>query len=123
MPFKPGNDPNRYQAVGLGEWRKEVSDQIRTHIPECIEFILTTIRNEKAHPKLRLTAVQELMNRGLGKPVDTTMIISLDPAEDTRDVQTLTDSQLESLVHTLSNKHEKELSIDGEYTEVSNDGG
>ena len=122
MPFKPGYDENRYnQGFGVMAFHKKVSAHLREHSLEAVDLMIETMRNEKAPLKLRLVASKEILDRGIGKPIDTQVQLQIGAQDNGKDVKQMTDAELEAIARSLSSPPphtaEKEIS-DAEVVEV-----
>ena len=66
--------------------------------------------DDNAHPKLRLTAAIEILNRGIGKPVDVSVIATLDVGA-TQDITKLSNAELTAMINKYQDsgtiEHEK----------------
>ena len=121
MTFKKGEDPNRYSNhSGVMEFHKEVASRIRGRCMSVVEFMFDTVENEEAPLKLRLKAAKECLDRGLGRPIDCTVLVSMD--QDTmKPVDQMTDAELFKLAATLTPTHQnsdESVIIDAEFTET-----
>lgn len=119
MPFKKGEDPNRYTASqGVMEYHAEVAKLIRGRCLSVVDFIFDTVEDESAPLKLRLRAAKECLDRGLGRPIDTTVLVAMDN-DTSKPVDQMTDAELERLARSLSPTHtrdDKTEVIDAEFT-------
>jgi hypothetical protein len=83
-----------------------------------VDFIFDTVEDESAPLKLRLRAAKECLDRGLGRPIDTTVLLTMDN-DNTKPVEQMTDEQLfklaSSLAPTPTNDDETTI-IDGEFS-------
>ena len=105
MTFKKGEDPNRYSNQhGMMDFHKEVATLIRGRCLSVVDFMFDTVENEDAPLKLRLRAAKECLDRGLGRPIDCTVLVAMD--QDTmKPVDQMTDEQLFKLASTLTPTH------------------
>jgi len=112
--FKPGHDARRYikPNTGTTEFYAKMGQLFRDHCPEALDYALDVMRNPESHPKLRWAACVEILNRGAGKPVDRTVITSIDQGT-TIDPANMTDQELMKLIETTA----KSNVIEGEFTE------
>ena len=119
MTFKTGEDPNRYcHSNGVMDFHKEVASLIRGRCLSVVDFMFDTVENEDAPLKLRLRAAKECLDRGLGRPIDTTVLLTMD-ADNSKPVDQMTDEELFKLASTLTPTHPrgKETDIiDAEFT-------
>lgn len=118
MTFKKGDDPNRYTNVGVMAFHAEVSQGIRDRMPSVVDFIFNTIADESAPLKLRLRAAKEALDRGLGRPIDTTVLIAMDN-DTTKPVDQMSDDELFKLASSLAptpTRGAKSEIIDAEFT-------
>ena len=97
--FKKGHDARRYVPTntGLMDFHAKFSELLRAYSLDAVNLIVNTMNDEAAHPKLRLTAAIEILNRGLGKPVDVTVIATLD-AGATQDISKLSNAELTKII-------------------------
>ena len=123
MPFKKGNDPNRYvpQNVGLTAFYAELGDMLREHSKDAVLFMVNTMNDEKAHPKLRQAAAKEILDRGIGKPVDVTIVRTVSESGQGKDVSKMSDAELEQMIQSIDplphRNGPKEKPIEGETIE------
>ena len=75
--FQPGNKA----AVGRGRRWADHMAHARKYAPECIEYLVSVVRDESARRADRINAAAELLDRGLGRPVQGHVIQST-PSED-----------------------------------------
>ena len=115
--FKKGYDARRYVPVnnGLVEYHSKLSELLRGQSLEVITFLINTMNDEKASLKLRMAAGVEILNRGLGRPVDITVIASLDNSS-TQDATKLDTKQLEAIISKLD---DKPVVIDAEFKDIN----
>ena len=115
--FKTGYDARRFVPVnsGLVEYYSKLGDLHRLQSLDAANFVYNTMNNEKASLKLRVVCAQEIMNRAAGKPVDRSVIITLDQGSD-QDVSKLDTKQLEAIIAKLD---DKPVAIEGEFKEVN----
>jgi hypothetical protein len=68
--FQPGvsGNPSGRPATKSIELKKLLED----HIPSAAELLLKFVNDKKLHPKIRLEAMKELFDRGIGRPHQTT---------------------------------------------------
>jgi hypothetical protein len=113
--FKVGYDAKRFVPVnnGLVEYHTRLGELLREQSLDAVSFLVNTMNNEKAALKLRVTASQEILNRGLGKSVDIVVHQGLDNG-DTIDPTTLDTAELERIISKLD---DKEGIIEGDFTE------
>ena len=118
MPFKPGYDENRFtQGNGVMAFHKKVSEHLRDHSLEAIDLMIDTMRNEKAPLKLRLVASKEILDRGMGKPIDCQVQLQIGAQDSGKDVKQMTDAELEAIARSLTQQAEQDV-IEGEVVEV-----
>lgn len=117
--FKPGYDARRFVPTnnGLMEYHNKLAELMRHKSLEAVDFIYSTMKNDKAALKLRLQAANDILNRGLGKPVDRTVIATLDAGTAQADPSKLSDEDLLNLVSKAVDKHSI---IDGEFQAIEN---
>lgn len=103
--FKKGYDARRYVPVnsGLVEYYAKLGDLHRLQSLDAANFVFNTMNNEKAALKLRIVCAQEIMNRAAGKPVDRSVIVTLEAGSDT-DPTKLDTKQLEAIISKLNDK-------------------
>ena len=116
MPFKAGYDARRYVPTnnGLVAFHTELSSLLRDQSLEAVSFLVNTMNNDKAALKLRVTAATQILDRGLGKPVDRSVIATMD-AGSTVDVTKLDTKQLEAIISKLD---DNPVVIAAEFKEV-----
>ena len=109
MTFKKGHDPRRYipQNAGLVEYHKKVKAMLRDQSLEAVDFMLETMRNDKAALKLRMVAAKEILDRGLGRPMDS-LHVETSGSDDSKVVNELSEGQLLSII----NQATKGITID-----------
>lgn len=120
--FKVGFDARRHVPTNTGVWdfRQKLAGLLREQSLQAFNYLVETLNNEKAHPKLRKECAVEILNRGLGAPVNQILIEQVDKGSDQDiDVTELTTAELELLLRkyqdeelevkainiTLPNKH------------------
>lgn len=115
--FKKGYDARRYVPVneGLVVFHDKLGSLLRERSLDAVTFLLETMNNEKASLKLRLVAANTILDRGLGKPVDRSVIAVMD-AGTNQDPTKLDTKQLEAIITKLD---DKALIIDAEFKEVN----
>ena len=119
MTFKPGFDPNRYNPrdQGITLFHKQMGELIRAHCLDAVDYVVSTMNNDKCSDKLRMVAATEVLNRGLGRPIDTQVMVSIGN-DNTKDVSTMSDDELATLARSLARPIDQDNEvIDGEYTE------
>ena len=116
MTFKKGFDAKRYVPVnqGLMAFHTELSSLLRDQSLGAVNFLINTMNDEKASLKLRMVAAIQVLDRGLGRPVDRSVITTLE-AGSTLEASKIDTKQLESIIAKLDDKPGV---IDGEYVEV-----
>lgn len=102
MTFKKGHDINRFvpKNKGLTEFHNQLGKYLRDRSLDAVEFLLDTMNNEKASLKLRVVAAVQILDRGIGKPVDRSIVATMD-ATTTQDVSKLDTKQLEAIIANL----------------------
>jgi len=117
MPFKKGHDINRYipRNQGLTEFHNKLGQYLRERSLEAVTFLFDTMHNEKASTKVRVACAIQVLDRGLGRSVDRSVIVSLD-ATTSQDPTKLDTQQLEAIISKLD---DKPLIIDAEFKEVN----
>lgn len=113
--FKKGFDPRRFKAhnYGVTEFYAKVGEIMRGEALDSLKYLIDTRDDKQAHPKLRQAAAIEILNRGFGKPVDRTVITTLDQGG-AIDLDTLTDDEL---IKMIGQNTGKSNIIEGEFTE------
>lgn len=98
--FQKGYDAKRFIPTnkGLTEFHLKLGELLRSHSLAAINFILNTMKDEDADPKLRLIAAIEILNRGLGKPVDVSVIATLN-ASKAQDITELSNAELTEIIN------------------------
>ena len=123
MPFKKGDDPNRYvrKNEGLMAFHAELGEMLREHSREAVLFMVKTMNDETAALKLRQTAAKEILDRGLGKPVDVTIVRTVNDTGQGKDVAKMSDAELEQMIQSIDpiphRNSPKEKPIEGETIE------
>jgi hypothetical protein len=123
MPFKKGDDPNRYvrKNEGLVAFHAELGEMLRKHSRDAVLFMVDTMNDEKANLKLRQTAAKEILDRGLGKPVDVTIVRTVSETGKGTDVAKMSDAELEQMIQAIDpiphRNGPKEKPIEGETIE------
>jgi hypothetical protein len=109
LTFQKGYDPRRYspENVGLVEYHKKLKAMLREQSLEACDFMLETMRNDKAALKLRLVAAKEILDRGLGRPIDVVQV----EAQGGADAKSVNDMSEEQLL-TIVNQAAKGITID-----------
>jgi hypothetical protein len=115
--FKKGYDAKRYVPVnsGLVEYYAKLGDLHRLQSLDAANFVFQTMNDEKAALKLRIVCAQEIMNRAAGKPVDRSVIVTLE-AGNSQDPAKLTTDQLESIIAKLD---DKQPVIEAEFKDIN----
>ena len=113
--FKKGFDPRRFKAhnYGVTEFYAKVGEIMRAEALDSLKYLIDTRDDPKAHPKLRQAAAIEILNRGFGKPVDRTVITTLDMGSSV-DPVLLSDDEL---IKMIGQNTSKTSVIEGEFTE------
>jgi hypothetical protein len=93
--FKKGYDPRRNLA---GQPRKttdmkDLERLCRENASEAFDALIDLVNNPKTPPNTRLAAINSMLDRGFGKPVDRQQILSMSGTIDSESVR-LTDEQL-----------------------------
>lgn len=114
--FKKGFDSKRYVPInqGLVAFHQELSSLLRDQSLDAVSFLVNTMNNEAASLKLRVVAAHTILDRGLGKAVDRTVIATIDAGTAQADPSKLTDEQLLQLVNSSVNNN----IIDADFIEV-----
>ena len=124
MPFKAGHDANRYtQNDGIMVFHKELSELLRDHSLDAISLLVDTMKDKKVSSKLRVVCARDILDRAHGRPIDCQVMVAIG-ADNMKDVNAMTDSELEALARTLTTHttgDEENTIIDGEYTETTPD--
>ena len=106
--FKKGFDARRHipQNAGIYEFRLKLAEMLREKSLDAFSYLVEVLNDKNQHPKLRKECAVEILNRGLGAPVNTVMIEQLDGKEGA-DASTLSTKDLERIVLKLapSNGH------------------
>lgn len=117
MPFKKGHDINRYVPMneGLTEFHNKLSEYLRNRSLEAVTFLFDTMNNEKASIKVRVACAVQVLDRGLGKAVDRSVVVTLDSGN-AQDPIKLDTKELEAIISKLD---DKPLVIDADFEEVN----
>lgn len=120
--FKKGFDSRRYcpTNTGLWEFRQKLGDMLKAQSLEAFDYLMDTLKNEKAHPKLRKECAVEILNRSWGVPVSTVHVQIADNNNSGADVTKLSTDDLEAMVAKLNTDGSSKV-IEGEL--VINDAG
>ena len=107
--FKRGYDANRYVKTnnGLVAFHNQLGELLRAQSIDAVSFLINTMNDDKAALKLRMVAAKEILDRGIGRPVDRVVVASLD-ASTGADPAKVTTAELEAMV--------SKLALEGEYT-------
>ena len=107
--FKKGYDANRYVKTnhGLVAFHAQLSELLREQSVNAVSFLINTMNDDKAALKLRMVAAKEILDRGIGRPVDRVVVATLD-ASTGQDAAKVTTAELEAIV--------SKIAIEGEYT-------
>jgi len=94
--FKKGHDLRRYvhNGCGITDFRKRFGELAMAGCADALKYIVETVNDKNAHPKLRLVASQELCNRVMGTPVNTMIVKELDGVNG--DMDKMTNTELEA---------------------------
>ena len=97
--FKKGFDSRRHVPTnnGLVAFHSELSELLRAQSLDAVTFLVNTMNDEKAALKLRMVAAKEVLDRGIGRPVDRTVVATLD-ASTGQDATKVTTEELEAIV-------------------------
>ena len=114
--FKKGYDARRYVPVnhGLVEYYAKLGDLHRAQSLDAANYVYSVMMNKSIDPKLRFTAAQEIMNRAAGRPVDVSVIATIDTSG-AKNVSKLSNTELTALIHKLTGNSG---AIDAEFVEV-----
>lgn len=107
--FKKGFDANRYVPTnnGLVAFHSELSELLRAQSLDALTLLVDTMNNPEAALKLRIVAAKEVLDRGIGRPVDRTVVATLD-ASTGQDPAQVTTAELEAIVSRMT--------LEGEYS-------
>jgi hypothetical protein len=116
MTFKKGFDANRFVKTnnGLVAFHSQLSELLRSKSLDAVTLLVDTMKNDKASLKLRLVAAKEILDRGIGRPVDRVVVATLDAATGL-DPSKVTTEELEAIVSKMAIDSGV---IDGDYSEV-----
>ena len=123
MTFKKGYDPKRFvpQNAGLTAFYAELGEMLREHSKDAVIYMVKTMNDEQAHPKLRQAAAKEILDRGIGKPVDVTIVRTVSDTGQGKDVAKMSDAELEQMIQAIDpiphRNGQKEKPIEGETIE------
>ena len=123
MKFKKGYDARRFVPTnaGLTQFYAELGEMLREHSKDAVLFMVKTMNDEKAHPKLRQSAAKEILDRGLGKPVDVTIVRTVSESGQGKDISKMSDAELEQMIQAIDplphGNGPKEKPIQGETIE------
>lgn len=114
--FKQGFDSKRFVPVnnGLVAFHTELASLLRNQSLDAVNFMIDTMNNEKASLVLRMRAAEQILDRGIGRPVDRTVVATMD-AGTAQDVTKLNTEELEAIIAKLD---VKEPVIDADFEEV-----
>ncbi len=119
--FKKGPDARRYVPVnaGLMEYYAKLGDLHRLQSLDAANYVYSVMMDDKSHPKLRMTAAQEIMNRAAGRPVDVSILATVDSGSG-KDVTKLSNTELTAIINKLTSNTGI---IDADFEEVPDDKG
>ena len=103
------------------EFHNKMSELVREHCLDAVKHVVSTMHDESLSPKVRMVAAVEILNRGLGRPVDLQMHLTMQAGSELKDVNAMSDSELEALARTLTPTHQNKPDIDiidAEFTET-----
>ncbi len=114
--FKKGFDSRRYVPVnnGLVAFHTQLAELLRSQSLDAVTFLIDTMNNEKASLKLRVTSAIQILDRGIGRPVDRTVIATIE-AGSQLDATKMDTKQLEAIIAKLDNQTGV---IDADFVEV-----
>lgn len=97
--FKKGYDPRRFVPLNTGvtDFYAKVGQLMRQQSLEAVTYIYSVMKDPQAHPKLRYAAAVEILNRGMGKPVDRSIVATIEQGT-TLDPSTMSDSELIQMI-------------------------
>lgn len=115
--FAKGFDSRRFIRANTGVWefRQKLGELLREQSLDALNYLVATLNDKKAHPRLRKECAIEILNRGLGAPVSAIVIESLDNKGD-GDVTKLSTPDLERIMAKLT-ANDKDV-IEAEVVEV-----
>lgn len=98
--FKKGYDPKRYVPLntGINDFYSKVGALMRQQSIEAVSYVYGVMKDEQAHPKLRYAAAVEILNRGMGKPIDRSVIATIDASGTEVNPIEMTDLELEQFI-------------------------
>lgn len=101
--FKKGFDSRRHVPInsGLVAFHSELSELLRAQSLDAVTLLVDTMNNEKAALKLRIVAAKEILDRGVGRPVDRTVVATLDSATG-QDASKVSTEELEAIVSKMA---------------------
>lgn len=114
--FKKGYDARRYVPVnaGLVAYHAKLGDLFRAQSLDAANYVYSVMMDREAHPKLRLTAATDIMNRAGGKPVDVSIIATIETGS-ADDPTKLSNKQLTAMINKLTKDSDI---IEADYIEV-----
>ena len=100
--FRSGYDHRRYSTNNdVMTYHKNLGDMLREHSLDAVNYIVEVMNDQSASTKLRLVAAKEILDRGIGKPVDRVVLASLERQRE-KPVEELTDSELISIINQFN---------------------
>lgn len=101
--FKAGFDNRRYtQNSDIMSYHQELAELFRNRSTDAVEYIYQVMMDEGIPVKLRLHAAKDILDRGIGKPVDVVVLSAL---EKNRDVSpspsNLSNNELLEIINSL----------------------
>ena len=96
--FKKGHDLRRYvhNGCGITDFRKRFGELAMAGCADALKYIVETVNDKNAHPKLRLVASQELCNRVMGTPVNTLIVKDMDTRN--TDIDKMSNKDIEAML-------------------------
>lgn len=113
--FKKGYDARRFVPVnaGLVAYHAKLGDLHRAQSLDAANYVYEVMMDKASHPKLRLTAAQEIMNRAAGKPVDVAVIVAIGSGN-SEDITKYSNAELAQMIAKLTKDSDI---IEGEFIE------
>ena len=96
-PFEPGRSGN---AGGRPKQDVTVSELARVHGPRAIEVLAELMNDPRASPTARALAAERLLDRGYGRPLNTTATVT----RQVRCIRDLTDDELMRIAQGFSRR-------------------
>jgi hypothetical protein len=96
--FKSGYDSRRYTTNNdVMTYHQKIGEMLKEHSYDAVNYMVEVMNDKKSSTKLRLVAAKEILDRGIGKPVDRVVLASIDSTQN-QEVIHLSDNELIELI-------------------------